>query len=135
MIVLDDHLDGIHLSDQIAHWYPGPVRILRKLRPQTIIKDESVPTLLRELADPVFVTLDTAGFWKRIAPDPAFCIVCIDIPDTRTDLVSPLLRKLMSTPGFRSKADRRRATIRISENSGEYCKSGSKQITQIDGWM
>jgi hypothetical protein len=55
MIVLDEHLQGVDLEDVIAHWYRGSVCFVGSLRPGTIIKDESIPHLLRSVRQPTKV--------------------------------------------------------------------------------
>jgi len=47
MIVLDEQLLGRGLERDIAQWYRGTVQFVIDLRPQTIIKDEAIPALLR----------------------------------------------------------------------------------------
>jgi hypothetical protein len=60
MIVLDEHLQGLELEDAIARWYRGTVVIVKTLRPGTVIKDDAIPTLLRRLKQPTFVTINYA---------------------------------------------------------------------------
>lgn len=59
MIVLDENLSDYYLLNQIKQWYPGKVIQVSTLRPQTIIKDEVIPTLLHQLASPTFITINT----------------------------------------------------------------------------
>jgi hypothetical protein len=47
MIVLDEQLLGRHIEQDIAKWYRGAVQSIIDLRPNSIIKDEAIPELLR----------------------------------------------------------------------------------------
>jgi hypothetical protein len=68
VIVLDEHLLGLSIDRAIARWYAGKVGYITELRPNTVVKDESIPSLLREATQPTFVTCDVAGFWRRRVP-------------------------------------------------------------------
>jgi len=57
MIVLDEHLTKESLKMAIARWYQGQVRFIKPLRFGTLIKDDVIPTLLRQLKQPTFVTI------------------------------------------------------------------------------
>jgi len=57
MIVLDEELQGLGLEEAIAHWYRGAVLVVKQLRPDTVIKDDVIPTLLRRAEQPTFVTI------------------------------------------------------------------------------
>jgi|SRR6185295_8893437 len=76
MIVLDEELQGLGLERAIADWYRGAVLIVKRLRPGTVIKDEAIPTLLRRVNQPTFVTINHSDFWRRIPAEPSFCLVC-----------------------------------------------------------
>jgi hypothetical protein len=58
MIVLDEELQGLGLESAISVWYRGAVIIINQLRPRTVIKDEAIPTLLRRVREPTFVTIN-----------------------------------------------------------------------------
>jgi hypothetical protein len=67
MIVLDEELQGLGLETAIAHWYRGAVLIVKQLRPDTVIKDEAIPELLRQVKQPTFVTINHTDFWRRLS--------------------------------------------------------------------
>ena len=46
MIVLDEHLMGLGLDREVRAWYEGQVCYITDLRPDTVIKDEAIPSLL-----------------------------------------------------------------------------------------
>jgi hypothetical protein len=41
MIILDEQLLGHGIEDEIAQWYPGAVRFILDLCPDSIIKDDA----------------------------------------------------------------------------------------------
>src|SRR5262245_42586630 len=88
MIVLDEQLQGLELEDAIAHWYRGTVLTVKTLRPGTVVKDDTIPTLLRRLKQPTFVTIYYADFWRRVQGDRLSCIVCLALAIDQADKVS-----------------------------------------------
>lgn len=52
MIVLDEQLLGRGIEHDIARWYRGKVQFITELRPHTVIKDDAIPTLLRQQPQP-----------------------------------------------------------------------------------
>jgi hypothetical protein len=54
-VILDDQLFDWEVLIPIARW--TTVQRLRNLRPGKVIKDERVPVLLREVAQPTFTNL------------------------------------------------------------------------------
>ena len=95
MIVLDEQLLGRDLDHQIAAWYSGAVLFITDLRPNTVIKDDAIPTLLRQQQQPTFVTINERDFWRRVAIDPNVCVVCFALPDSRAREIPELLRALL----------------------------------------
>ena len=83
MIVLDEQLLGRGLERDIAQWYRGTVQFITDLRPHTIIKDEAIPVLLRRQAQPTFVTINERDFWRKVATDQRYCMVCFVLSDAR----------------------------------------------------
>ena len=66
MIVLDENMHQRSIMDTVAAWYRGRVISVTVLRPDTIIKDEAIPTLLRNAQRPTFVTINVDDFWQRV---------------------------------------------------------------------
>ena len=52
MIILDEQLLGRNLEQEIAAWYRGTVRFITDLRPNSVIKDDAIPVLLRQMSEP-----------------------------------------------------------------------------------
>jgi hypothetical protein len=90
MIVLDEHLQGVRLEETIAQWYRGRVCFISSLRPGSVIKDESIPHLLRSERQPTFVTQNWKHFWHRTAAHSGFCIVCFVLPSEQVREIAPL---------------------------------------------
>ena len=95
MIVLDEQLLGRDLEQSIAAWYQGSICFITDLRPDTIIKDDAIPMLLRQQSQPTFVTINERDFWRKVAIDEHFCIVCFALPDYRAREIASSLRTLL----------------------------------------
>ena len=120
MIVLDEQLLGRNLEVLIGGWYRGAVRCITDLRPHTVIKDEAIPGLLRTQAQPTFVTINERDFWRKVAIDEHFCVMCFVLSDARAGDVAGALRGVLQRPEFRTKAQRMGKVIRITESSISY---------------
>jgi hypothetical protein len=127
MIVLDEHLKGLGVDEAIRRWYRGRVCILTELRPGTVVKDEAVPVLLRTVPEPTFVTLNWSDFWRRVPPDRHFCLVCLALPTSRADEVSPLLRRLFRLTEFRARAGRMGKVARVSGDQVAYHRTDAPE--------
>lgn len=46
MIILDEQLLGTNLELTIGTWYPGAIRYITDLRPNSVIKDDNIAYLL-----------------------------------------------------------------------------------------
>jgi hypothetical protein len=131
MIVLDEQLMGRGLDREIAAWYRGAVRYLIDLRPNSVIKDEAIPTLLRSQPQPTFVTINERDFWERVVADPRYCIVCFSLPDSRADEIPRLLRALLRRPEFNTKARRMGKIIRISSGVVSYYAEDDPAVKSV----
>src|SRR5579872_5973048 len=117
MIVLDEQLLGRSLDTAIARWYPGSVRFITDLRPATVIKDDSIPLLLRREAEPTFVTINDSDFWQKVAITERFCVVCVALPDSRALEIPALLQRLLRRADFRTKSQRMGRVVRMTATS------------------
>lgn len=118
MIVLDEQMSNRRLLNAIGKWYRGKVVFVKDLRPGSIIKDDSIPQLLRQTkSNPAFVTINVSHFWQKLSIDQRFCVVCLDIPDFSMRNISPtlkLLNRLFGHPDFRKKKQRAGHVFRIT---------------------
>jgi hypothetical protein len=120
VIVLDEQLLGRGLEQEIRRWYHGPVCFIIDLRPQSIIKDEAVPVLLRRQARPTFVTINERDFWHDLPADDRYSVVCFAMPDSRVKEVPARLRDLFRRAEFRTKAQRVGMIIRVTDQGVSY---------------
>jgi hypothetical protein len=127
MIVLDEHLQGIGLEAAIARWCRSQVCLIGSLRPGTVIKDESIPHLLRSVRQPTFVTQNWKHFWQRTAAHAGFCIICFTLPPDRAPEISPSLRRLFRLPSFHTKVARMGKVARISSEQVTYYQVNNTQ--------
>lgn len=120
MIILDENVHQQSLMENIAVWYRGQVRSITMLRPNTLIKDDAIPTLLRSVRQPTFVTTNVADFWCRVPAHFRYSIVCVALPNERLHELSPLLRQLLRLPEFNTRAKRMGKVIRVSPSQLQY---------------
>ncbi|MBI4672101.1 MAG: hypothetical protein HY741_10605 [Chloroflexi bacterium] len=120
MIVLDEQLLGRNLHIEMARWYPGAIIYVSSLRPNSVIKDEALPTLLREQNQPTFVTINETDFWQRIPASESYCVVCFALTDARVREIPQRLRALLEYPEFRTKAARMGKIVRVAEREIVY---------------
>lgn len=131
VIILDEHLLSLRLDRAIVEWYAGQVRYVTDLRPNTVIKDEAIPSLLVQLKQPTFVTGDISGFWRKVAPHPKFCIVCVGIPVERWKCIPILLRRLFRTEGFRTKRERMGKIVLVTETTVRFYSVNQPSVDEI----
>ncbi|MEA3342357.1 MAG: hypothetical protein U9R15_20520 [Chloroflexota bacterium] len=131
MIVLDEQLLGRDIELEIAKWYQGAVRFITDLRPDTIIKDDAVPVLLRCQNYPTFVTINEKDFWHRVTVDNQYCLVCFTLPDSRTHEIPQRLRSLLRQPEFKTKAKRMGKVIRVTDRDVIYYAFGDREVKTI----
>ncbi len=128
MIVLDEQLKNSGVAEQMARWYRGSIINITSLRPGTVIKDETIPLLLRQVRDPTFVTINTTDFWQRIAADRHYCMACFPLSDDRVDEISDLLRRLFRFVEFKTKQARRGKVALVSHAQVRYYQVHDRQI-------
>lgn len=129
MIVLDEELQGLGLEAALGAWYSGPVILIKALRPNTVIKDEAIPMLLRQARQPTFVTINHRDFWLQAAAEPAFCMACMKLTsDQVVDELPQLLRRLLRLPDFKIKRTRMGKVALISHRSVQYYETTNDLI-------
>jgi hypothetical protein len=131
MIVLDEQLLSYGIQVSIARWYRGVVTDITQLRPHTVILDEAIPMLLRAVSRPTFVTINVADFWRRLAPNPQFCIVCCAVSHTRAQEVPDLLRRVLALEPFRTRSRRLGKIVRVSPQHVQYYTTDIRAIHLI----
>jgi hypothetical protein len=132
VIVLDEHLEEGWLHEQLLQWYQGAVVNLTDLRPNTTIKDDAVPALLRTVRDPTFVTINIRDFWRKIEADRRFGVVCIDLADKRKREMPALLRGLFALEPFKTRAARLGKVVLILPTNVRYYTDRTKPYLTVD---
>ena len=132
MIVLDEQLLGRDLDAQIAQWYRGTVCFITDLRPNTVIKDDAIPLLLRRENQPTFITINEQDFWRQVAINRRFCIVCCALPDSQAHEIPARLRTLLKHPLFNAKQKRMGKVIRLTPQHISYYTADDKKIKAVD---
>lgn len=133
MIVLDEELQGLGLEQDIEHWYRGAVLIVKQLRPDTVIKDEAIPVLLRQARQPTFVTINHSDFWRHTPAESAFCLVCFKLNADQALGIPDLLRSLLRVTDFRTKRARMGKVALVGRRAIQYYSTGDK-LVHILGW-
>ncbi|MBN1993560.1 MAG: hypothetical protein JW953_12745 [Anaerolineae bacterium] len=128
MIVLDEQLLGRHIETKIAKWYRGEVRFITDLRPDTVIKDDAIPELLRQQKQPTFVTINEKDFWRKVTINDQYCVVCFAISDARAGEIPQSLRSLFRRPEFKTKAKRMGKVIRVTKEEIIYYTFDRRQL-------
>lgn len=134
MIVFDENIHQQRLMNAVAAWYRGRVLSITRLRPDTLIKDEAIPALLRRVSQLTFVTTNVDDFWQCVLPHPRYSIVCIVLPDERRHELPHLLRQLFRLPEFRTKARRMGKVARVSHVQLIYYNSPAQHIIHVQSW-
>jgi hypothetical protein len=120
VIVLDEQLLGRNLELEISRWYRGAVRFVIDLRPDTIVKDDAVPMLLRAQLQPTFVTINERDFWRKVPADERYCVVCFPVADSRASEIPERLRALLRRREFSTRARRMGKVIRVTDREISY---------------
>lgn len=131
MIVLDEQLLGRGIASEIARWYRGRVIYITELRPGSVIKDDAIPGLLRELNGATFVTINVRDFWRKMTADKAYCVVCFGFSDSQAVKIPQALRDLFRLPGFATKQKRMGKVVRRTETKTSYYSSTRSQIENL----
>ena len=130
MIVLDEQLSADLFISEITRWYPGRVDTIQNLRPNTVIKDDNIPALLRSVSSPTFVTINVFDFWRKVQPHQDYCVVTIDLSQSAASPLPTILRNLFKKPQFSTKAARMGHVIRVQQEKIRFY-SFDRRITTI----
>jgi hypothetical protein len=128
VIVLDEHLLGERLDQAIARWYRGRVCFIGSLRPGSVVKDDSIPHLLRTAQQPTFVTQNWRHFWERTEAHRDFCLICFASPSEQAEEIAPLLRRVLRLPAFQTRAARMGKIARVSGGQVTYYQARDPQL-------
>lgn len=132
MIVLDEQLVNVRIGELVTQWYRGRVCYITDLRPQTLIKDDSIPVLLHQVRQPTFVTINVDDFWQVIPASNRYCVVCVELPTKRVRQLSDLIRQLFRLDEFKTKATRMGKVVRVTQRSIQYY-GRDRQVHRLPG--
>lgn len=128
MIVLDEQLRGLGLEEAVVRWYRGTVCVVNTLRPGMVIKDEVIPSLLRQLKQPTFVTINAIDFWRRVPADNAYCIVCLELSTAQAHEIPTRLRQLFRLSEFKTKKARMGKVVLARQQRLQYYRTHGKLV-------
>jgi len=123
MIVLDEQLQGLGLEAAVSRWYRGAVFVVKQLRPGTVIKDEAIPSLLRRLKRPTFVTINCTDFWRHVPAANSYCIVCLELTTAQATEIPAWLRRLFGLPEFKTSGARMGKVILAGRRRLQYYRT------------
>jgi len=132
MIVFDENIFDYDVIDDLNRWYKGKVVSIKHLRLRTLVKDDSIPTLLRTVKQPTFLTTNISDFWRKMPAHHAYCMICFDLPNERIDEIPRLLRGVLRFAEFKTKAARMGKIIQVRHNHIDYYAVGSKQVFTLN---
>ncbi len=131
MIVLDEQLQGLDLEKAISRWYRGAIFLVNDLRLQTLIKDDSIPALLRRAKKSTFITINYSDFWLQTQASSAYCVVCFKLLTREFTEIPFLLRRLLSLPEFKTKKARMGKVISVTHSRIKYYEKDKNRIHTI----
>ncbi len=120
MIVLDEQLLDTRIIEDFGRWYKGAVITVLDLRPKTQINDDAIPSLLRKVKQPTFITINYTDFWKKIATSNDYGVVCLKLSSERSLEASDLVRGLFKMKEFSIKKARMGKVISWSDGKVSY---------------
>ena len=101
------------------------------LDPEAVIKDEAIPTYLRQLRGATFVTTNVTDFWRRVRADARYRIVCLSLPNERLREVPNLLRRLFRLTELKTKAARMGKVVRVSRRRIQYYTVSDNRLRSL----
>jgi hypothetical protein len=112
VIILDEHLNEGKLIAGFR-WYPGAVRTVQQVAGFVGASDELIPALLRRGRDFTFVTNNARDFWEKMDGEPTCWIIALTMAPRHLVEIPVLVRRLLRTRPFTTKAERRGRVFHI----------------------
>ncbi len=120
MIVLDEQLMDPQIVAEFQNWYKGAVATILDLRPRTQIYDDAIPTLLRKVKQPTFVTINYSDFWKVVEADKNYCVICLKLSGERSLEVPRLIQAILKMKEFSTKKARMGKVVSWSDGKVSF---------------
>ncbi|NUM75783.1 hypothetical protein HUU40_15580 [candidate division KSB1 bacterium] len=119
--VIDEQLPFDRVVFPIRRW--ASAKRIDELRPAEVIKDDRIGTLLQQIKQPTFITID-GGFWNSRYCHPDYCILYFALRDDQHAEIPVLLRKCCQMDLFKTKKARMGKVVKISRSRIEYLERG-----------
>ncbi|MEM7127424.1 MAG: hypothetical protein AAF702_13920 [Chloroflexota bacterium] len=132
MLILDEQLQNPDIIVAIEKWYPGAVTHILRLRPNSVIKDDNIATLLHAAQRPTFVTINVNDFWRKIQAHSSYCIIAMAIHQDEWPKVSTILRSVLNIPQLKTRANRMGKVILARESGLKYYEENN-QVYDLPG--
>ncbi|MEM7533172.1 MAG: hypothetical protein AAF639_13410 [Chloroflexota bacterium] len=120
MIILDEQIKSRSVIRSIEVWYPGNITHIQTVRPNTVIKDDNIATLLLQARQPIFVTINVSDFWRKINAHPQYCVIAIELIQQDYMELPGILRPILNLPELRTRSLRMGKVIRVRGNRVDY---------------
>jgi len=101
---------------------------ITSLRPNTIIKDETITQLLQQVKGATFVTTNVRDFWQRVPAHARYSIVCLTLPNEQLRQLPDVLRRVFRLPDWKTKAGRMGKVARVTRRQMQYYAVGDDRI-------
>jgi hypothetical protein len=99
--------------------------------PSSNIKDDAIPKLLQQQNQPTFVTINEKDFWRKVAINARFCVVCFALPDSRAYEIPTRLRSLFHHSAFKTKEERMGKVIRVGDEGISYYAFEERSVRMV----
>lgn len=132
MIVLDENIFGRIVVAKLKAWYKGKVTSINKLRADTVVKDEAVPTILQTIRQPTFLTTNVSDYWRKMPAHAAYCMICFELTNEQIIEIPRLLRIVLRFKEFKTKAARMGKILRVRHKHIDYYEIGFNQISTLN---
>lgn len=129
MIVLDENIFDYDFLPDYKSWYKGKITTIRDLRRGSLIKDDAIPTILRSVKQPTFITTNISDFWPKMPSHTSYCLMCFDLPNERIREISNKLRRILLLKEFKTKAARMGKVILVRHHRLDSYEAGSNKIS------
>ncbi|NUO81126.1 hypothetical protein HUU05_13695 [candidate division KSB1 bacterium] len=119
--IIDEQLPFDRVVFPIRKW--ASVKRIDELRPDEVIKDDRIGSLLQRIKHTAFVTIDS-GFWNSRYCHPQYCILYFALRDDQHAEIPTLLRKCCQVDLLKTKRARMGKIVKIGRNKIEYLERG-----------
>jgi hypothetical protein len=128
MIVLDENILGRIVVNGLQAWYKGKVTSINALRADTVVKDDAVPTILRTVKQPTFITTNVSDYWRKMPAHKGYCMICFELTNEQIIEIPRLLRGVLGFKEFKTKSARMGKIVRVRHHHLDYYEVGSNQV-------